>query len=174
MTAISEQDFLSVAAEENCRARLDERMQAASPTYAFYTSPAQEFLRAGAFPPWRTNRDASEYIGVYEIPREEAFPISYFSLAEKPSLFASLPFDPQVDYLRTNKIICFHCQSCGVRVVKDGNHRLLQCVIRRLNLELQIYEVSSTDWSASQIDMKNFCKSIYNNALQATCEDARA
>ena len=174
MTMLSEQEYLAVTTEENCRAILDERMQAVSPSYLSYNTTAQEFLRAGAFPPWRTNREAAECIFVCEVPRSEAFPISYHQLAKKPHLFGKLPFDPMRDYLLTNRIISFHCQICGVRVVKDGNHRLLQCAFQESNPELLIFEVRSNDWSASTIDMKNFCNCIYNNALQATCKNARA
>ena len=174
MTPISEQEFLAIASAENCRAILDERMQAISPIYRSYPSPAQEFLRRRTFPPWRTNHDASEYIDAYQMPRGEACSISYFELSEKPHLFASISFDPQRDYLCTATVIVFHCQSCGVWLVKDGNHRLLQCALRKLNPELQIYEVSSENWSGSRFDMKNFCECISNNVQQVTCEDARA
>jgi hypothetical protein len=170
MTVITEQEFLSVATEEDCHANLDERFQATSPTYTTYLSLAQDFLKAGAFPPWRVSRDANEYVGAFEVSREEAFPISYSELSNKPNLFMALTFDPQIDYLKTNRIICFHCRTCGVRLVKDGNHRLLQCALRNVNPEIRIFELSSTDWSASQVDMKNFCNCIYNKPLK---NDAR-
>jgi hypothetical protein len=174
MTQISEQEFLAIATAENCHAILDERMQAISPIYSVYSSSAQDFMKSRVFPPWRTTLEANQYVGNYRVSRKEAFPISYFNLSKQRQLFQSINFDPDKDYFRTNRVIAFHCRSCGVRLVKDGNHRLLQCALKRLDPELQIYEVSSENWSAAEIDMKNFCECISNNALKATCEDARA
>jgi len=64
------------------------------------------------------------------------------------------------NYFRTNNIIVFHCKSCGVHVVKDGNHRLLECAYHVKNPSLDIYQVSSEDWSNAKVDMKNFCECI--------------
>ncbi len=104
--------------------------------------------------------DGSRYVGAYEIPRGEAFPISYIDLSKKPHLFGAIHFDAKKDYLTTRSIITFHCMSCGVRVVKDGNHRLLQCALHNMNPDLEVYEVMSDNWSRSRVDMKNFCECI--------------
>jgi len=163
MTAISEQDFLAIAGNLYCRANLDERREAISPDYIMYSLSARSLLDQKTFPPWRTNYNASRYVGAVETPRSEAFRISYGELAQKPLLFDAIIFDPAQDYFGTNIIIVFHCQTCGVRLVKDGNHRLLQCALRGLDHELQIIEVRSHNWSASRSDMKNFCECISND-----------
>ena len=95
----------------------------------------------------------------------EAFPISYIELSMKPHLFDAIRFDIKKNYLRTTRIISFHCQSCDIHVVKDGNHRLLQCAFHKRNPQLEVYEVVSQDWSACKVDMKNFCECISNNTL---------
>jgi len=165
---ISEQEFISVAQQERCQASLDERRDAVSPIYVEYAISAQDMFERKTYPTWRTDREAAKYFGAYEIPRGEAFPISYIELSTKPHLFGALGFDVKEDYLTTTRIITFHCKSCGVHVVKDGSHRLLQCAFHKLNPQLEVYEVVSRDWAACKVDMKNFCECISNNALQGT------
>ena len=160
MKVISEDEFIAVAQREQCRANLDERRDAISPSYVQYSILAQAILTGKTYPPWRTDKDGSWYVGAYEVPRGEAFPISYIELSKKPHLFDAVRFDATKNYLTTRGIITFHCMSCGVRVVKDGNHRLLQCVLHKLNPELEVYEVMSQNWSAGKVDMKNFCECI--------------
>ena len=168
MKTISEQEFISVALREQCCARLDDRRDAISPLYVQYVISAQDLFERKTYPTWRTDREALQYIGAFERPRDEAFPISYIELSRKPHLFHAICFDVEKEYLRTTRIITFHCQSCGVHVVKDGNHRLLQCAFHKLNPQLEVYEVASHDWSACKIDMKNFCECTSNIALEVT------
>ena len=167
MKTISEQEFISVAQQEGCRACLDERTDAVSPIYVKYAVFAQDMFEGKTYPTWRTDREAAHYIGAFEIPRGEAFSISYIELSMKPHLFGAIGFDVKKDYLITTRIITFHCQSCGVHVVKDGSHRLLQCAFHKLNPQLEIYEVVSRDWSACRVDMKNCCECISDNAVQS-------
>jgi hypothetical protein len=162
MKTILEQEFISVAQQEKCLARLDERRDAMSPIYVQYVISAQDMFKRRTYPTWRTNREASQYIGAYEIPRSEAFPISYVELSTKPHLFDAIQFDIKRNYLATTRIISFHCQSCDIHLVKDGNHRLLQCAFHKLNPQLEVYEVVSRDWSACKVDMKNFCECMHN------------
>lgn len=164
MKTISEQEFISVAHHEQCRACLDERRDAVSPIYVQYAISAQDMFEQKTYPTWRTNREATQYIGTYETPRGEAFPISHVELSRKPHLFGDICFDIQEDYLATTKIISFHCQSCDVHVVKDGNHRLLQCAFHKRNPQFEVYEVASRDWSACKVDMKNFCECVSNRS----------
>ena len=162
---IDENEFMSLAAEEQCRACLAESIDAVAPTYIKYSIPANDFIDGNTFPTWRTNKAQTKYIGAYEMPPTEAFPISFSQLALQPHLFSAINFDPTKDYLKSKNIIAFYCASCGIHVVKDGNHRLLQCALQGLSSSLTIYEVVSNDWSRCKVDMKNFCKCISNNQL---------
>jgi len=163
--AISESEFIAVAQDEHCQSIVSERSDAISPIYLLHSILAQAMLSGKTYPTWRTNREATQLIGAYEVPREEAFPISYIELSKKPHLFDAIHFDVAMDYLVTKRIISFQCSSCRVRVVKDGNHRLLQCARHKLNPQLEVYEVVSQNWSASRVDMKNFCECISNQFL---------
>ncbi|MCU7884933.1 MAG: hypothetical protein KZQ82_12145 [Candidatus Thiodiazotropha sp. (ex Lucinoma annulata)] len=163
MVAISEYEFLSIASEEQCGACLSERIDSLSPIYIRYTAHAKEFIEDNTFPTWRTNKDQTKYIGRYQTPPSEAFPISFPELSLRTKLFSGVNFDPNKDYFKTRNIISFYCVSCGVHVIKDGNHRLLQCAVQDYNPEIIIYEVASKDWTNCEVDMKNFCKCISNN-----------
>lgn len=162
---ISEREFLLLAKQEQCRACLNERNDAVSPDYLKYTILVNELLTDKTYPIWRTNRVKTLYVGEYETPPTDAFPITYLELAFHPELFKAIKFDSRKNYLKSLNIIVFHCTSCGIRVIKDGNHRLLQCVVYKSNLEITVYEVSSPDWQRSKVDMKNFCKCISSNLL---------
>lgn len=168
MKAISESEFIAVVQDEHCQANVSERGDAISPIYLRHYVLAQEMLSGKTYPTWRTNREATQLIGAYEVSREEAFPISYIDLSQKPHLFDAIHFDVAGDYLATKRIISFQCSSCRVRVVKDGNHRLLQCALHKLNPQLEVYEVVSQNWSACRVDMKNFCECISNQPLHQT------
>ena len=165
MKVITEEQFIVKAQQENCRANLEERKHAVSPSYVKYSCNAQDFLKEKTYPTWRTNRSATKVIGAYETPKNDALPISYVELSRKPHLFSEVNFNREKDYLKTTCIIAFHCETCGVYVVKDGNHRLLQCAVHSLNPDLDVYLVVSRDWSLCKVDMKNFCECISNNAL---------
>jgi len=69
MKTISEQEFISVAQQEGCLAQLDERKDAVSPICVQYSISAQDMFERKTYPTWRTNREATQYIGAYEIPR---------------------------------------------------------------------------------------------------------
>ena len=168
MESITESEFLLKVQQENCRANLSERSDAVAPNYLKYKCLAQDFLNKKAFPTWRTNADGSEYIGAFEMSRNLAFPITYRGLSRKPHLFPAIKFDEKQDYLKSVSVISFHCDRCGVYVVKDGNDRLLQCALYNLNPELEIYLVNSRDWSSCRVDMKNFCECISNYGFQGT------
>jgi len=168
MESITESDFILRAQQENCRANLSERFSAIAPSYVRYKCFAQELLSKKTFPTWRTNRDGTEYIGACEIPRSQAFPITYSDLSKKPHLFPKINFDDKENYLKSACAISFHCEGCGVHVIKDGNHRLLQCALYGLNPELEVYQVNSRDWSSCNVDMKNFCECISNTTFYRT------
>ncbi|MBI5142713.1 MAG: hypothetical protein HZA20_11085 [Nitrospirae bacterium] len=159
---IGESEFIALAEKEQCRACLSERSNAVSPHYRKYTIHADKFMIENVYPTWRTNKDKTKYIGAYETPPTEAFPITYQELASCPDLFSEIQFDAKKDYLGTTNIIVFYCMSCGVRVVKDGNHRLLQCAVQCSAPEITVFEVASNDWQRCEVDMKNFCKCISN------------
>lgn len=148
------------ARQEKCRAKLEERNDAVSPRYVKYICSADELFCKKTYPTWRTNMDATKYIGAYETPRDQAFPISFGELAKRPHLFSEINFIEHEDYLKSTCIIAFHCQRCGVHVIKDGNHRLLQCAYHKLNPTLEVYQVVSRDWTSCMVDMKNFCECI--------------
>lgn len=167
MEPISEHQFLSVAIEEHCAACLDERQFAVSPTYMHYRLRAQDMIRRKTFPTWRVSTDGTSFIGAFEVPKQQAHSISFDDLSKASHLFGAIDFDATRDYFRSNRIIAFHCSSCGVHVVKDGNHRLLQCAVHMLDPDLEVYEVISGDWLRCQVDMKNFCECISTHALQS-------
>jgi hypothetical protein len=159
MTTISETDFVSVAKYEFCRANLDERRQAKIPIYFKLSISVGELFRQKIFPTWRTDLQAKGLINSYETDKDVAHPITYLDLASKTHLFEEIKFDKNRDYFTTNQIVVFLCQRCSVYVVKDGNHRLLQCAFhKQLNRFLEIFGVASHDWSDAKIDMKNFCQ----------------
>ena len=168
MVTIEESEFISLANSEQCRACLSERTNAVTPVYLRYSVRADQFMAERVYPTWRTNKDRTEYIGSFETPPTEAFPITYGELALLPGLFTAIQFDTGKDYLATRNVIAFHCTTCGVRVVKDGNHRLLQCAVQKVAAEITVYEVVSNDWRKCKVDMKNFCKCISNNRFQPT------
>ncbi len=162
---IEESEFIANAEHERCSACLSERSDAVSPQYRKYTILSNEFMKENIYPTWRTNKDKTKYIGAYETPPTEAFPITYQELASRPSLFSEIQFNAERDYLDSLNIIVFYCIACGVRVVKDGNHRLLQCAVQGSVPELTVFEVASNDWRRCSVDMKNFCKCISNHQL---------
>lgn len=157
---IDENVFMDIATKEKCRAYLSERRDAVAPTYVKYSISANEIFRKEIYPTWRTNDEQTKYIGKYQSPRSEALPITFHELALRPNLFAEIGFDLNKNYFQSNNIIVFHCSSCGIYLVKDGNHRLLQCAVHGTSSTLTIYEVASNDWSRCKVDMKNFCKCI--------------
>jgi hypothetical protein len=163
---ISDEEFLAVVAAESCRSIINEGEQATSPAYVRYESSAQKLLGTRVFPPWRTSRDGALYVGDYRVSRTHASAVSFSNLARKTHLFDSIGFDPEKNYLLTNRLVAFRCLTCGVVLLKDGNHRLLQCAFHGLDPELLIYEVRSTDWHASTIDMKNVCECITHNVVE--------
>lgn len=160
VVVIQENEFDSRAKSERCRACLSERSDATSPIYHRYSVRADEFMGENTYPIWRTDKDRTKYIGSFETPPTEAFPITFRELALLQNLFESIKFETGKDYFVSHNVIAFYCASCGVRVVKDGNHRLLQCAVQKIAPEITVYEVVSNDWRNCQVDMKNFCKCI--------------
>lgn len=170
LVSIEESVFVSLATREQCSACLSERSDAVSPDYRKYSVRANEFMNENVYPTWRTNKDKTEYIGTYETPPTEAYPITYSELASRPGLFSAIQFDASKNYLASHNVIAFYCTSCGVRVVKDGNHRLLQCAVQNIDPEITVYEVASNNWRKCRVDMKNFCKCISNNRFHGRLE----
>jgi len=158
MEIITEREFLKKAQQEDCQADLSERLHAVSPRYMKYVCSADDLLRRKTYPTWRTNKDATKYIGAYEVPRDQAFLISFIELARKPQLFSQIKFNERENYLKSSCIIVFRCEGCGVHVIKDGNHRLLQCAFHKISAEFTVYQVVSVDWKSCKVDMKNFCE----------------
>lgn len=164
MERIPEEKFRNIVQKESCSSSIiEEYSNAISPIFVKYTISAQDFLAKKVYPLWRTNHDGTKCIIECELGKVEAFPISFADFALKPHFFQTAKFDDKRDYFETNRIISFHCNSCGVSIIKDGNHRLLQYAIESknkntLNRKLFIYEVISSDWSKCQPDMKNFCE----------------
>ncbi len=161
MTPITQSEFDAVE-RANTQAAAGEYLLASFPTFWKYTISAQELLRLKIFPTWRTSKDGAKYIGQFHKHRTEAFAITYANLATKPHLFqkgTGVNFDPNYNNFGSapKPVIVYHCKKCDVHVVKDGNHRLLRCAYHACDPNLDVYQVSSSDWSGSTVDMKNFC-----------------
>ncbi|MBI5136519.1 MAG: hypothetical protein HZA24_04175 [Nitrospirae bacterium] len=136
-----------------------ECFQAVEPVYSQYEIDARELLAGGVFPVWRVDGARRAVVGDPNAPR--AFAISFQELAALPELIAQPPigFDQSVDYYKkNNRIAIAHCDACGVRIVKDGNRRLLQSACRQTNERLFVYEATSGDWSPCRADMRHFCR----------------
>jgi len=162
---IKESELRDVVEKERCSASMSDIKNAIFPEYRKYQILAQSILKTHTYPLWRTSKDKTEYIGAFEKPPTEAFPISYDELARMPSLFDDINFDPNRDYLKSTNIIVFHCSNCGISVVIDGNHRLLQCALNDCDTKFTVYEVVSHNWKRSKVDMKNFCRCISDSQL---------
>jgi hypothetical protein len=160
MSIITEQEF-ALAERLHSRTWRGEYRLAVTPTFSRTPIPAQQLLSQRAFPTWRTNKDGTKYIGRFEEPRTTAFAITFPTLAQRQSIFKDIDFDPAFDSFAagaaTKPVIIYHCQGCGVHVVKEGNHRLLYCAYHGVDALLDVYQVSSGDWSKATVDMKNFC-----------------
>jgi hypothetical protein len=154
---ISQDVFFQIGRNERCGASLLECEDAIRPLFCEYTCAALDFIKDKTYPTWRTNKEKTRYIGEFQVSRENAEPTSFIEFAKYEHLFNEILFDKNQDYFLTNNIIVFHCVRCGVHVVKDGNHRLLACAYHGKNPILNVYEVSSEDWSNAKVDMKNFC-----------------
>ena len=162
----SGEEFESVAAAEGCRSIICERMQAEAPTYVRFQIPAQSLLALLTYPPWRTTLDGHKCILAYEVDRTAAAVATFPEWVKMPHLFTSIGFVPGHDYWQTSSVLSFFCESCGVRLIKDGNHRLLQCAFSRASPCITVYEVRSHSWHRSSVDMKNFCACISNISLE--------
>jgi len=111
------------------------------------------------FPAWRV--DAARRVAVTDpnVPCARAGGISFAELAGLPELIARPPigFEPAADYYGNNHIALARCDRCGVRLVKDGNHRLLQSTCRGTDETVFVYEVTSSEWLHCRGDMRHLC-----------------
>ena len=123
METITEGEFIRKACQEHCQADLSERTCAVSPRHVKDKCFAQELFTRKTYPLWRTNRDATAYVGNYKIPPDQAFLISYIEFSKKPLLFSKINFDPRENYLKSVCIIAFYCQICSVYVVAHLDSR---------------------------------------------------
>jgi hypothetical protein len=160
------EEFESVAGSERCTSILWERMEAEAPTYVRFQIPAQRLIALPTYPPWRTTLDGGTCIVAYEVDRTAAAIATFPEWGHKSHLFTSIKFVPGHDYLQTSLALSFFCDSCGIRLIKDGNHRLLQCAVSGTDPCFTVYEVRSHSWRRSSVDMKNFCACISNISLQ--------
>lgn len=161
LARLSETDFLAAATAEHCTSVLDECGQAESPTYVRYELEAQALI-ARAFPLWRVTLDGAHVELRFQIPKDAARPATLRNWAAMPQHFAAIDFDASHNYLKTATAFVFLCVACDVRLVKDGNHRLLQCVLSGANPTFVIYEARGLSWKHSAVDMKNFCSCSSN------------
>ena len=160
MVRIEKNEFTKVVSDCNCRSQL-EHENSVSPEFWKYTIDSQEFLKKnGVYSIWRTNEDRTAFVSDF---RASAFPITFNELAKNQDLFPKFDFQPTSNYFGNQDIIVYHCKSCGIRVVKDGNHRLLQCVLENINPNITAYEAASSNWLTSNVDMKNFCRCFSAN-----------
>ena len=102
------------------------------------------------------------------MPRVSARTATFREWAQMPQHFADIKFDPRHNYLTSRTAITFFCETCGIRLVKDGNHRLLQCAITGSDVKFNVYEVRGRSWTRSTVDMRNFCSCTSNTSLEQT------
>lgn len=99
MIEITEQVFLLKVNEENCGSAVKaEYMDAVSPKFLNYRRNALELISKKVFSLWRINKEGDNLIDAYETSHDEAFPMSFIDLSQKPTLFMNR-FDNKKDYL---------------------------------------------------------------------------
>jgi hypothetical protein len=144
MREIAEAEFMAMVAIEHCLAHCAEHRDAVSPRFVRYNAPSSEFINANTYPPWAQETNGK---------------MSFLELAGRDDLFAAVGFNPASDYFTTDRIIAYFCTACDVRVLKGGNHRLLQCARNPGDTRLlEVYEAQSADWTRCTLDMPFYCK----------------
>lgn len=139
---------------ENSRAFHSEWRHCVEPRFTKYRTTLSAFLSHDVYPTYRLDKSGVSLTGAFE--DKEASPISFLSLAKRPDLIETLLKEGYIS--KNNTVLAYHCESCGVHVVKDGIHRLCKWAVEGTDLEIDVYQVSSRDWSGAPVDMPNFCR----------------
>jgi hypothetical protein len=140
----------------NSRAIPNEWLHCIEPKFTKYQVTLSAFLSDDVFPTYRLDKSGANLTSVFQ--DKEARPISFLCLAKCPDLIGGLL---EEGYISTNQMmLVYHCEMCGVHVVKDGIHRLCKWAVEEVDREITVYQVSSRDWSNAYIDMPNYCRCL--------------
>lgn len=138
----------------NSNASHNEWLYCIEPKFTRYRIMVSAFLSSNVFPTYRLDKSGARLTGVFQ--DKEASPISFLTLANRPDLTETLL---EEGFISTNDtVLAYHCETCGVRVVKDGIHRLCKWAAEGTDREITVYEVSSRDWARAPVDMPNYCR----------------
>jgi hypothetical protein len=137
----------------NSRSAYNEWLYCLDPKFTKYRIVVNNFLTNNVFPTYRLAKSGTQLTSIFQ--DREATPISFVALARRPELIESLLSE---GFISTNDtVLAYHCSTCGVRVVKDGIHRLCKWAVEGSDREITVYEVSSRDWARAPVDMQNYC-----------------
>jgi hypothetical protein len=138
----------------NSSATHNEWLYCIDPKFTKYRIMVSAFLSSNVFPTYRLDKSGTSLTSIFQ--DKEASPITFVSLASRLDLIEALLRE---GFISTNDtVLAYHCERCGVRVVKDGIHRLCKWVAEGTDREITVYQVSSKDWGRAPVDMPNYCR----------------
>ena len=122
-------------------------------TFWRYRCSVDDVRTDRVYPVWFTDSNRKQSLNYNE---DGATPILFGEISAIPWLLKQRlrerrPGDPK-------KLIIEHCEHCGVRVVKDGCHWLLWHIHNWENPDVEVVEVSGSDWSTAEFDMNAICE----------------
>jgi len=138
----------------NSSAAHNEWLYCIDPKFTKYRIMVSAFLSSNVFPTYRLDKFGTSLTSIFQ--DKEASPITFVSLASRLDLIEALLRE---GFISTNDtVLAYHCERCGVRVVKDGIHRLCKWVAEGTDREITVYQVSSKNWERAPVDMPNYCR----------------
>lgn len=125
------------------------------PIFRKYQCNISSFISQKVFPIIRIDK-YGKLTSKYE--DREASSIKFSELSKNFHLYSILTNEGY--YNKGSDILSYHCSTCNIFVIKDGNHRLIKWIADKKEEMLNIYQVSSHDWSKAKTDMPNYCECI--------------
>lgn len=123
------------------------------PTFWRYRCSVDDVRTDRVYPVWFTDLNRKQSLNYNG---DGATPILFGEISAIPWLLQQRLREPRPG--DPKKLIMEHCEHCGVRVVKDGCHRLLWHIHNSEDPEFEVIEVSGSDWSMAQFDMSTICE----------------
>ncbi|MEI6757650.1 MAG: hypothetical protein FDX18_09110 [Chlorobium sp.] len=124
------------------------------PVFRRFSSTAAIFAAGAVYPVWWTDPEGERFVSHRHQNRQ---PITFQELMEHEPLCREILERRQLHgrgQRAHSLVICEHCQSHGVTVVKDGCKELLSVLWQGKSLHpLIVVQVSGRDWSGSWGDM---------------------